>query len=106
MKLFFCQNDPLMGEPFWQNNSLVSHIFFELQPIIIFSPVTNFGDQSLFDIGTTLYRCKVENFLKKEQKQSIMFFVNRNFTTGFALVSSTTKQRETMFRFKMHFWQR
>jgi len=47
MKLFFCQNDPLMGEPFWQNNSLVSHILFELQPIIIFSPVANFGNQSL-----------------------------------------------------------
>ena len=47
MKLFFCQNDPLMEEPFWQNNSLVSHILFELQPIIIFSPVANFGNQSL-----------------------------------------------------------
>ena len=47
MKLFFCQNDPLMGEPFWQNNSLVSHILFELQPIIISSPVANFGNQSL-----------------------------------------------------------
>ena len=47
MKLFFCQNDPLMGEPFWQNNSLVSHILFELQPIIIFSPVANFSNQSL-----------------------------------------------------------
>ena len=47
MKLFFCQNDPLMGEPFWQNNSLVSHILFELQPIIIFNPVANFGNQSL-----------------------------------------------------------
>ena len=47
MKLFFCQNDRLMGEPFWQNNSLVSHILFELQPMIIFSPVANFGNQSL-----------------------------------------------------------
>ena len=47
MKLFFCQNDLLLGEPFWQNNSLVSHILFELQPIIIFNPVANFGNQSL-----------------------------------------------------------
>ena len=31
----------------WQINSLVTHILFELQPIIIFSPVANFGDQSL-----------------------------------------------------------
>jgi hypothetical protein len=36
-----------MGESFWQNNSMVTHILFELQPIIIFSPVANFGDQSL-----------------------------------------------------------
>ena len=47
IKLSFCHNDPLMGESFWQNNSLVTHILFELQPIIIFSPVANFSDQSL-----------------------------------------------------------
>ena len=28
--LSFCQNDLLMGESFWQNNSLVTHILFEL----------------------------------------------------------------------------
>ena len=60
MKLFFCQNDPLMGEPFWQNNSLVSHILFELQPIIIFSPVANFGNQSLAILITI--------FMKRNQK--------------------------------------
>ena len=54
MKLFFCQNDPLMGEPFWQNNSLVSHILFELQPIIIFSPVANFGNQSLLNVKSAV----------------------------------------------------
>ena len=54
MKLFFCQNDPLMGEPFWQNNSLVSLILFELQPIIIFSPVANFGNQSLICMSSRL----------------------------------------------------
>jgi hypothetical protein len=36
-----------MGELIWQNNSLVTHILFELQPIIIFSPVANFGNQSI-----------------------------------------------------------
>ena len=36
-----------MGESFWQNNSLVTYILFELQPIIILSLVANFGDQSL-----------------------------------------------------------
>jgi hypothetical protein len=36
-----------MGESFWQKTSLVTDILFELQPIIIFSPVANFGDQSL-----------------------------------------------------------
>ena len=30
MKLFFCQNGPLMGQSFWQNTSLVTHILFDL----------------------------------------------------------------------------
>ena len=30
IKLSLCQNDPLIGESFWQNNSLVTHILFEL----------------------------------------------------------------------------
>ena len=47
IKLSFRQNVSLMRKLFWQNNSLVTHILFELQPIILFSPVTNFGDQSL-----------------------------------------------------------
>ena len=47
IKLSFGQYDPPMSYPFWQNNSLVTHILFEVQPIIIFSPVANFGDQSL-----------------------------------------------------------
>ena len=36
-----------MREIFWQKDSLSTHILFELQPIIIFSQITNFGDQSL-----------------------------------------------------------
>ena len=30
MKLFFCQNSPLMGQLFWQKNSFITHILFEL----------------------------------------------------------------------------
>ena len=45
--LSFCQNDPLVGESFRQNNSLVTHILFELQPVTIFSSVANFAIQSL-----------------------------------------------------------
>ena len=37
-----------MGKSIWQNNSLVTHILFELQPIIISSLVANFGNQSIF----------------------------------------------------------
>ena len=56
IKLSFSQNDPLIGESFWQNNSLVTYILFELQPIIIFSPVANFGDQSLLTIKWRILR--------------------------------------------------
>ena len=33
MKLFFFQNDPIMGESFWQNNSLVTHILLKFSPL-------------------------------------------------------------------------
>ena len=41
-------NDSIMGESFYQKDSLITHILFELQPIMIFSLVANFGDQSLY----------------------------------------------------------
>ena len=47
IKLSFCQNDLLIEESFWQNNRLVTHIFFELWLIMIFSPVANFGHHPL-----------------------------------------------------------
>ena len=47
IKLSFCQNDPSMGQSFWQKDSLITHTLFELCLIMIFSPVANFGDQSI-----------------------------------------------------------
>ena len=55
-RLLFCQNDSPMRESFWQKDSLITHILFELQPIIIFSPVANFGDQSLLTIKWRILR--------------------------------------------------
>ena len=55
IKLSFCQNDPPMRESFWQKDSLITHIIFELQPIIIFCPVANFGDQSKVSTETILF---------------------------------------------------
>ena len=46
-RLIFCQNDSPMRGSFWQKDSFITYILFELQPVIIFSPVVNFGDQSL-----------------------------------------------------------
>ena len=51
--MLFCQNNSPMRGSFWQKDSLITHILFELQPIIIFSTVANFVDQSLL---TYLYR--------------------------------------------------
>ena len=44
-KLSYCQSDYPMSESFWQNNSLVTHIFFDLCLFKHFSPVANFGQQ-------------------------------------------------------------
>ena len=46
-RLLFCQNGSPMRGSFWQKNSFITHILLELQPIIIFSPVANFGNQSI-----------------------------------------------------------
>ena len=44
----FSQNDPIIGESFWQKFSLVTLIFFELgMLILIFCQFANFGNQSL-----------------------------------------------------------
>ena len=47
-KLSLSQSDSPMSESFWQKNSLVIHIFFDLWPFKHFSPVANFGLQSLY----------------------------------------------------------
>ena len=41
IKLSFCQNDPLIAESFWQKDSLITCILFELCLFMIFSPVAN-----------------------------------------------------------------
>ena len=48
-KLSFCQNYSPMGKSFWQKNSLVTHILFDLclLPIMMLSPFANFGKQPL-----------------------------------------------------------
>ena len=47
-KVSFCQNDPIIGESFWQKNSLFTLVFFELcLHILIFCQFANFGNQSL-----------------------------------------------------------
>ena len=37
-----------MGETFWQKDSLITHILFELRLIMILSPVANFGQHPLY----------------------------------------------------------
>ena len=41
IKLSFCQNDPPMGESFWQKDILITILLFELCLFMIFSPVAN-----------------------------------------------------------------
>ena len=45
--LLFCQNDSPIRKSFWQKDSLITHILFELWLIMIFSPVPNFGQHPL-----------------------------------------------------------
>ena len=60
-RLFFCQNGihtPREGGSFWQKDSFVTLILFELHmPLMIFSPVTNFGDHPLIQYDNEIYLC-------------------------------------------------
>ena len=47
-----CQNDSPMRGSFWHKDSLITHILFELQPIMLFSPVANFGHHPLRRISS------------------------------------------------------
>ena len=45
--LVFCQNDYLIRGSFWQKDSLITHILFDLaMPILIFSPVQHCNEKS------------------------------------------------------------
>ena len=48
IKLSFSQNDPLLEESFLKKDSLITSTLLGLQPIMIFSPVANFGNHPLF----------------------------------------------------------
>ena len=47
---------PCMRGSFWHKDSLITHILFELQPIMIFSPVANFGHHPLLHMNVW---CKI-----------------------------------------------
>ena len=49
------QNDSPIGGSFWQKDSLITHILFELWLIMIFSPVANFVQQALICHFIRLY---------------------------------------------------
>ena len=48
--LFFCQIDPPMSESFWQKDRMATYILFDLCLFKHFSPVANFGNQSLVEL--------------------------------------------------------
>ena len=47
IKLSFSQNDSSIGGSFWQKDSLITFMIFELCLFMIFSPVANFGHHPL-----------------------------------------------------------
>ena len=55
IKLSLCQNDYLMGGTFWEKDSFFTHILFELWLIMIFRPVANFVQQSIFHRKSAMF---------------------------------------------------
>ena len=64
---------------FWQKDSFITHTLFELQPIIIFSPVANFGDQSLVVYYTDIDQKLAENkrHERADSKQNLGMYISR-----------------------------
>ena len=50
IKLSFFQNDPPMGESFWQKDSLITHILFKLWLITLLWIVSVFLTQTLLRV--------------------------------------------------------
>ena len=70
IKLSFCQNYSSTGETFWQKDSLITHILFELWLIMVFRPVANFAQHGWrmenMDKGLTVLKwmLTVQKYLK------------------------------------------
>ena len=72
--LSFCQIDPLMSESFWQKDRMVTHILFDLCLFTHFSPVANFGYQSL---GAHIYWPRV--YLLSNKKRNVIMLAPSNY---------------------------
>ena len=107
-RLLFCQNDSPMRGSFWEKDSLITHILFELQPIFIFSPVTNFGNQSLIYLQTFRYNFfhlfplltfnlllwhHTNSYFFYTVKKSKNYFIHANFHTFPSLNLEFIKQK-------------
>jgi hypothetical protein len=61
--LHLSQSDPPMSESFWQKDRMATNIHFDLCILKHFSPVANFGDQSLVVLG--IQKSKVQRAYQK-----------------------------------------
>ena len=77
-----------MRGSFWKKDSLITYILFELQPITIFSPVANFGDQSLFEAISLLYH----SFINIFPRQDLILPVKTKFRIDLTLISEQILQ--------------
>ena len=61
----FCQNDSLIGGSLWQKDKMVTHILFDLCIFKHFSPVANFGYQSLYQ---DCVNCIAHKYIRLKKK--------------------------------------
>ena len=65
IKLSFCQNDPPIGGSFWQKNSLITIMLFELCLFMIFSPVANLMHHPLVGMYLIAFKKSLIFFMEK-----------------------------------------
>ena len=87
-----------MRGSFWQKDSLITHFLFELRPIIIFIPVANFGDQSLYQ-ESYIYIFSVKLALQPTRLKSatVSLVSNSSLITFHQLFLTKTSRNKNRF---------
>ena len=107
IKLSFCQNDPPMGESFWQKHSLITYILFRLCLLWYLAQSTFLGD-TLYKVNSVqeaCAKCFAVHILKFEILQTTWKTKQKHWNTRFIGEIMKTKSLMIFVKFFSCDWQ-